>query len=231
MSEYAEVSYVVARIMLWIAVVLGAAFPILYHFNTRGTWSFTPIGRHIMEFRTLFFLLLLTTALSPYMPVEVVLTLAIILYGCTLAVLISQTRYVLDPKSMDPEDVLDTEPSTHAKAQRLLVREETSTMKSRPVVITMSLLAALQMLFGGITTLNLPDGSYNEVALTIGAIGTLIVASAQFGVQFYVQNLVTPMQDVAAFRDNTGQIVAGPAAPPAGADATVRNDRTGEVTQ
>jgi hypothetical protein len=33
-------------------------------------------------------------------------------------------------------------------------------------------------------------------------------------VQFYVQNLVTPQVDVAAYRNAEGNIVSGPAAPP-----------------
>lgn len=229
MSEYAETTYVVARIMLWISVVLAAAFPILYHINTRGTWSFTPIGRHIMQFRTVFFLLLLTTALSAYIPIEITFTAAILLYSIVHVMLIQQIKYVVDPRSMDPEDVLDVEPSADKKAQRLLVQEE-KPMKSRPVVITMSILAALQMLFGGLAALNLPDGSYSEIALTIGAIGTLVVASAQFGVQFYVQNLVTPHVDVAAYRNKDGEMVSGPAAPPEEGPASVLNETTGDVT-
>lgn len=230
MSEYAETTYVVARIMLWISVVLSAAFPILYHISTRGTWSFTPIGRHIMQFRTVFFLLLLTTAISVYIPIEVTLTAAILLYSLVHVMLVQQIRYVVDPRAMDPEDVLDVEPNEHEKARRLLVREEGPTMKSRPVVITMSILAALQMLFGGLAALNLPDGSYSEMALTIGAIGTLVVASAQFGVQFYVQNLVTPHVDVASYRNKEGELVTGPAAPPEEDPARVLNETTGNVT-
>ncbi len=93
--------------------------------------------------------------------------------------------------------------------------------KSRPVVIVMSILAALQFLFGGLATVNLGSQG-NETILAIGAIGTLAVAAAQAGLQFYVQNLVVPVIDVAAYKDKDGELVAGPAAtPPAVRDEPV----------
>lgn len=227
-QEYVEITYVIYRVMLWCAVVLGMTFPVLYHITTRGTWSFTPIGRHIMRTRAVFALLLLFTAISVFIPAGVTLTAAIILFAATIWTFIEQIKFVVNPRSMDPKDVLD-EPVPSTVGSRLLIREEPPPMKSRPVVITMSILAALQFLFGGLVTLNLPDDSYNATILTVGAFGTLAVAAAQSGIQFYVQNLVTPHVDVAAFRDHHGEIVAGPAAPPEGSPVDVVDEDTGRL--
>jgi hypothetical protein len=225
MSTYVEVTYITFRILLWVCALLSVVFPFLYHRQTRGTWSFTPIGRHIMSFRALFALMLVFTVLSVFVPVWVTTTAGVVLFTLAVGVLIEQIRFVLVPQTMDPDDVL-VEDYTHAgHASRLLYREDTE-VKSRPVVITMSILAALQFLFGGLVTLNLPDESYNATVLTVGAFGTLLVAAAQTGVQFYVQNLVTPQVDVAAYRDSSGQIVSGPAAPPAEVPVDVVNEDT-----
>jgi small basic protein len=227
MSNFAMAGYVVLRILLWIAVVLSLIFPFLYHYYSHGAWRATPIGRHIMQFRTIIALALALTALSAFLPVDVSIVLGILLYGGIIFVLITQIRFVINPDAMDPEDVLSDEPIQPTQAHGLIIQQEAPPMtKSRPVVITMSILAALQMLFGGLAALNLPDGSFNETVLAIGAFGTLIVAAAQFGVQFYVQNLVTPQVDVAAYRDKTGEIVAGPAAPPEDRPVDVVADQT-----
>lgn len=227
MSPLAETLYIVMRILLWVSTVLAFVFPYLYHRRTQGTWSFTPIGRHVMQFRLLFAVLLLATAVSVYLPVVPILVVAIVLYIGVLAVLIQQIVFVIVPNKMDPEDLLD-DPAGDPQARKaaLLIREETP-VKSRPVVIVMSILGALQFLFGGLAALNLPDASYNATVLTVGAFGTLFVAAAQFGMQFYVQNLVTPHEDVASYRDKTGTLVSGPAAPPEGepVDVVHEDDR------
>jgi hypothetical protein len=212
MSPYVEITYITYRILLWVCALLSIVFPLLYHVKTQGTWSFTPIGRHIMQFRALFAGMLVFTALSVLVPTWVTSTAAVVLFTLALVVLIQQIKFVLDPDAMDPDGVL-VENTQAGATSRLLYREETE-VKSRPVVITMSILAGLQFLFGGLVTLNLPDESYSLTVLTVGAFGTLCVAAAQTGVQFYVQNLVTPQVDVAAYRNAEGNIVSGPAAPP-----------------
>lgn len=98
--------------------------------------------------------------------------------------------------------------------------------KPRPVIFFMSVLATAQVFFGGMTTITLMSDDANKVWALVGAIGMLAVASLQAGVQFYVQNLVTPHVDVAAYRDEGGTLIAGPAAPQAdGTPVLVRNRR------
>lgn len=218
--------YIAARILLWICLTLAIIFPFLYHYTSKGTWSFTPIGRHVMQFRTVFALLLLFTALSVFVPFIVTVGAALVLYSVTLLILAQQIRFLIKPKVMDPQDLLDADPDVAPQESRLLIRQENPPVKSRPVVIMMSILAALQMLFGGLAALNLPDGSYSATVLTVGAFGTLAVAAAQFGLQFYVQNLVTPHVDVAAYKNDSGNIVAGPAAPPEGQPVDVVDEDT-----
>lgn len=86
--------------------------------------------------------------------------------------------------------------------------------KSRPVLIAMSVLAALQVLVAGAA---LGDVLGSDVA----SLAALCVAAAQVGVQFYVQAQVVPVGDVAAYRDTAGDIVSGPAAPPVERDVEV----------
>lgn len=79
--------------------------------------------------------------------------------------------------------------------------------KSRPVLITFSILAGLQVVTGAT---GLGDVLPPEVVFIIG----ILVAAVQVGMTFYVQNQVVPVEDTAAYIDQTGQTVAGPAAPP-----------------
>lgn len=78
-------------------------------------------------------------------------------------------------------------------------------MKSRPVAITFSVLAGLQILTAGAT---LADVIGEQVAGLL----VLAVAAVQAGMSFYVQSTVTPAGDVAAYANNAGEMVAGPAA-------------------
>lgn len=80
--------------------------------------------------------------------------------------------------------------------------------KSRPVVISLSIIAGLQFIFAGLSATNL--GEYaNRTLLAIGVFGMLLTTGAQVGIQFYLQQVVTPTQDVVAFRDREGKIVPG----------------------
>lgn len=76
--------------------------------------------------------------------------------------------------------------------------------KSRPVIITMSILGGLQLFFG---TAGLAD----VLPAAVVFIAIALVAAAQFGLQFYVQNAVVPSEDVLAYKDAKGIVVAGDA--------------------
>lgn len=86
--------------------------------------------------------------------------------------------------------------------------------KSRPVLITFSILATLQVILGGTA---LADVGVPAAWLALTAV---IVAAVQFGVSFYVQGQVVPLGDTAAYLDQQGRLVAGPASPPAVLDGT-----------
>ncbi len=78
-------------------------------------------------------------------------------------------------------------------------------MKSRPVLITFSILAGLHVLCSAAA---LGD----VIGVTAFALLNIGVASVEVGMTFYVQNGVVPQQDVGAYTNSTGQMVAGPAA-------------------
>lgn len=76
---------------------------------------------------------------------------------------------------------------------------------SRPVLLTFSALAGLQVLTGGAALADILGPK------TFGLI-VLLVAAVQAGMSYYVHNQVTPWKDVAAKKTPEGVVVAGPAA-------------------
>lgn len=78
-------------------------------------------------------------------------------------------------------------------------------MKSRPILIGNSVLAGLQVLAGAAAL----SDAIGATAFGLFAIG---VAAVQVGFNTYVQGTVVPVADVAAYANNDGEVVAGPAA-------------------
>lgn len=81
---------------------------------------------------------------------------------------------------------------------------ESTNTKAQPVLFTASVLAALTAFSGSLAALGLDN-------IWIGVFG-LIVAAINVGVGVYVKGQVVPYQDTAAYKDDNGRIVAGPAA-------------------
>lgn len=77
--------------------------------------------------------------------------------------------------------------------------------KSRPVLITFSVLAGLDVLSAGAA---LGD----VIGVKVLALLVLATKAVQTGMSFYVQGQVTPQADVAAYVNDHGSVVAGPAA-------------------
>lgn len=80
--------------------------------------------------------------------------------------------------------------------------------RNEPVLVAMSILAALQFFFAGATGVSLFTGS--DLVAGIMAAGSLATAAAQTGIQFYVRGQVTPMADVSELVKD-GKVIAGPA--------------------
>lgn len=76
--------------------------------------------------------------------------------------------------------------------------------KSRPVVIVFSILAGMQILSNA-------GGLSDIVGSKIFFMFGLLVASIQVGMTFYVQNSVVPQEDVGAYTNAEGKMVAGQA--------------------
>ena len=92
-------------------------------------------------------------------------------------------------------------------------------MKKEPVVIVFSVLAALQVINGGLALIDSIDKD-------VAGIISLVIGAITAGASFYVRAMVTPWEQVVA-KVTDGQIVQGPAsaatppptpppAPPAG---------------
>ena len=76
--------------------------------------------------------------------------------------------------------------------------------KPRPVLITFSILAGLQILTAG-TALT------DVLGKDIAGLLVLVIAAVQVGMTFYVQGQVVPLQDAGAYVDIHGTMIAGPA--------------------
>lgn len=71
----------------------------------------------------------------------------------------------------------------------------------------MSTLAGAQVLTAG--------AAFTDVVPPkVAGLIVLAIAATQFGIQFYVQNLTVPLEDVAAYRNKAGEVVSGPVVPP-----------------
>jgi hypothetical protein len=107
MTQHEDAIYTIARGILWACAALAVLFPLLYHWNSHGQWRHTPVGRYVMAFRVIFALLLLFTALAPYLPLLFTLYASMILYALSITILVAQIRFLFDPDSMDPKNVLE----------------------------------------------------------------------------------------------------------------------------
>lgn len=79
--------------------------------------------------------------------------------------------------------------------------------KSRPVLITFSVLAGLQIITAGTVLADV-------IGVQLAGLIVLLVAAVQAGMSFYVQGQVVPYSDTAAYVNEEGDTVAGPAAAP-----------------
>lgn len=77
--------------------------------------------------------------------------------------------------------------------------------RSKPVLITFSVLAGLQVLCAGASLAEMIG------AKTAGFV-ILVVAAVQAGMTFYVHNEVVPNKNVAARKLPDGRVISGPAA-------------------
>jgi hypothetical protein len=77
-------------------------------------------------------------------------------------------------------------------------------LKKQPVVIVFSILAALQVINGGLALVD-------SIPKDIAALFSLVLGAVTAGASFYVRGMVTPwVQVVSKIQD--GHVVAGPAA-------------------
>ena len=80
----------------------------------------------------------------------------------------------------------------------------TARANAEPVVITMSILAALQFLFAG-------AGLGDVIGAKAVFMGMLVVGAIQVGMQFWVRGQVVAAENVVAQVSPAGDVVAGPA--------------------
>ena len=81
--------------------------------------------------------------------------------------------------------------------------------KPEPVLITMSVLAGLQILFGGVGSVTF--FADHELVAAICAVGMVAVGAVQAGVMYYVRGQVVPLENVVERVDENGVVRAGPA--------------------
>ena len=81
----------------------------------------------------------------------------------------------------------------------------TQNTKPQPVLVASTIMAMLMFVSGGLAALGVNSTVVAAIALGVGALN--------FGVGVYVRGLVVPYVDTAAYRNDEGTVVAGPAAP------------------
>lgn len=82
--------------------------------------------------------------------------------------------------------------------------------KPQPVLVLGAVTTFLTAIFGGLTTV---AGLQKNITLAlVCGVGMVVTAAINQAKDFYVRGLVTPFSDTAAYRDDSGDIVAGPAA-------------------
>jgi hypothetical protein len=82
--------------------------------------------------------------------------------------------------------------------------------KPQPVLLLGAITTALTVIFGGLTTVAGLQG--NKTVALIAGVGMLLTAGVNAGKDFFLKGLVVPASDAAAYRNDSGQIVTGPAA-------------------
>lgn len=82
----------------------------------------------------------------------------------------------------------------------------TARANAEPVVITMSVLAALQFLFAG-------AGLGEIIGAKVVFLGMLVVGAITVGIQFWIRGQVVATANVVAQVSPAGDVVAGPASP------------------
>lgn len=82
--------------------------------------------------------------------------------------------------------------------------------KPEPVRLLGAITSGLIVFFGGLTTVaGLSD---NKVVATISGLGLLVTAAVNIAKDEFVRKNVVPVIDTAAYRNTSGNVVAGPAA-------------------
>lgn len=82
-----------------------------------------------------------------------------------------------------------------------------SYQKSRPVLITFSILAGLQIITAGTALADV-------IGATTAGLIVLVIAAVQAGMTFFVQGMVVPLADTVQYINSDGASVNGPAADP-----------------
>lgn len=81
--------------------------------------------------------------------------------------------------------------------------------KPQPVLVFGAITTFLTVVFGGLTTVaGLQD---NKTLAVVCGVGMLITAGLNQAKDFYLRGIVVPSADAAAYRDQSGTVVAGPA--------------------
>lgn len=82
--------------------------------------------------------------------------------------------------------------------------------KPQPVLILGAVTTFLTGVFGGLTTV--AGLQKNATLAVVCGVGMVVTAAINQAKDFYVRGIVVPVADTAAYRDESGAMVAGPAA-------------------
>lgn len=97
-----------------------------------------------------------------------------------------------------------------SKMSDMTTPTRTTYTKPQPVLVLGAITSGLTFFFGGITLV--AGLQENPTVALIAGLGTLATGAVNVGKDYYLKGQVTPMVDTAAYRNEDGVVVTGPAA-------------------
>ncbi|HEU4913067.1 MAG TPA: hypothetical protein VFV76_14350 [Actinomycetes bacterium] len=81
---------------LLVTTVISGALPVVYHWQTRGLWRNSRVGRHMMSLSVCLFAMLVFTVFSPFIEsINLLLAVSLVLYATLSTLQVNQMRLII----------------------------------------------------------------------------------------------------------------------------------------
>jgi uncharacterized membrane protein YjgN (DUF898 family) len=83
-------------VALYVTTLVSGMLPAVYHWQTRGLWRNSRVGRHMMSLSVCLFAMLVFTAFSPLIDnINVLLVVSLVLYATLATLQVNQMRLII----------------------------------------------------------------------------------------------------------------------------------------